>query len=547
MTASRGQHSDGAEGRRSVESGVRGDGTNGPTGSSVRKPCVFCGVECDGQPRVKDPQGRYYCKPCYDSRESRRGAGASQQPRTPAGSPSRESSDQDDPMIDLAALASAASAAPAAASAALTCPACASSLAPGSVFCVGCGHDLRTGAKAATKVLKAPKSAALGGKGGGGSGGRGGGAPRGGTSALSGPLVGWTLGLGGSIPAIIAVITAASDGIERHYTRLALSQELAGAGLRAPPSGGAYLIGTMIGSLIGGLLYYFIASWWFQKRVRWAGGDVDTETARSSYFATLLPYTLFSVIAAILLLTSGGIGASSEIAGTLSVIALGTLFATCIWLFWIAKEAFGVRTVPGVLLLVVLPWAVYGTVIAVVIASAVALATIAETRNDAPLAQAGSASTSARQVLFPGSPNAPIQITHPEGWVLTEMPRDEGEPTWGIFLDRGERGEDTASLGVYASTEPVIFNDWVREITAEFRKAGMTLVPSGSLTTLGPFAGQGTEFSARSADGRGRARLFVAEVPDRGWIMLQIFVPEPDGATSGITIQRMVNSIVVRW
>lgn len=31
------------------------------------KNCVMCGVDCSTKPRVKDPHGRYYCQPCFDS------------------------------------------------------------------------------------------------------------------------------------------------------------------------------------------------------------------------------------------------------------------------------------------------------------------------------------------------------------------------------------------------------------------------------------------------------------------------------------------------
>lgn len=34
---------------------------------TTTKPCVVCGVDCTGRPRVKDPNGRYYCRPCYGS------------------------------------------------------------------------------------------------------------------------------------------------------------------------------------------------------------------------------------------------------------------------------------------------------------------------------------------------------------------------------------------------------------------------------------------------------------------------------------------------
>lgn len=40
----------------------------------MAKICVVCGVDCDGKPRVKDPQGQYYCRPCHDRLRSERDA-----------------------------------------------------------------------------------------------------------------------------------------------------------------------------------------------------------------------------------------------------------------------------------------------------------------------------------------------------------------------------------------------------------------------------------------------------------------------------------------
>src|SRR4051812_22034747 len=35
--------------------------------TATPKTCIRCGADCAGKPRTRDSQGRYMCRPCYES------------------------------------------------------------------------------------------------------------------------------------------------------------------------------------------------------------------------------------------------------------------------------------------------------------------------------------------------------------------------------------------------------------------------------------------------------------------------------------------------
>src|SRR5918993_4824009 len=45
---------------------VRAAPAGAPRAAAPPKMCVACGVDVAGKKRTKDPQGRYYCQPCWD-------------------------------------------------------------------------------------------------------------------------------------------------------------------------------------------------------------------------------------------------------------------------------------------------------------------------------------------------------------------------------------------------------------------------------------------------------------------------------------------------
>ncbi len=144
------------------------------SGKAAGKVCVHCGVNCEGRPRVKDADGRYACKACFD-RIAAGGppAQAASAPavkvvastKTPAAVGSGRAASNasvaqiDDDAMDLSSLVSAEKQASENVHFAemQRCPHC-NALAPaGSRICTGCGFDNQTGAVAAkTKVFKQP-------------------------------------------------------------------------------------------------------------------------------------------------------------------------------------------------------------------------------------------------------------------------------------------------------------------------------------------------------------------------------------------------------
>ncbi|TVQ50729.1 MAG: hypothetical protein EA377_14055 [Phycisphaerales bacterium] len=132
------------------------------------KQCVVCGEDCANKPRVKDPKGRYYCKPCYNRAAAQR----REKQRQRELEESRESSPpQDDPGnestaggLGLGSLLDDSDASgsgmgvgladePTPKSREGTCPECGHGYEAGAVICVNCGYNLRSGKKLQASVI----------------------------------------------------------------------------------------------------------------------------------------------------------------------------------------------------------------------------------------------------------------------------------------------------------------------------------------------------------------------------------------------------------
>ena len=114
------------------------------------KPCVLCGAECDGRPRVKDRTGRYYCKACHDTELERR-----ESSRTPPVEPEQAEPEATPPEEDDAGIIPLADEVPYAAAGtggAGSCPACGRIMGKSAVICVGCGYNAREGVRSSTLV-----------------------------------------------------------------------------------------------------------------------------------------------------------------------------------------------------------------------------------------------------------------------------------------------------------------------------------------------------------------------------------------------------------
>lgn len=144
------------------------------SGKSSGKVCVHCGVNCEGRPRVKDAEGRYACKACFDRLAA---AGPSTHAASApavkvvanAKAPVAVGSSRvvsgasvaqiDDDAMDLSSLVSAEKQASENVHYAemQRCPHCGALAPAGARICSGCGFDNQTGTVAAkTKVFKQP-------------------------------------------------------------------------------------------------------------------------------------------------------------------------------------------------------------------------------------------------------------------------------------------------------------------------------------------------------------------------------------------------------
>lgn len=130
------------------------------------KVCVMCGESCLDRPRVKDPKGRYFCRPCYEKAITRkRLMGQDDEPETPRGNtPPRGSgtlsaddwgtsltAGLDDDAPDLADASagpksrSVDAAAETPASTGGVCPNCGADFPLAAVICINCGYNTTTG------------------------------------------------------------------------------------------------------------------------------------------------------------------------------------------------------------------------------------------------------------------------------------------------------------------------------------------------------------------------------------------------------------------
>ncbi len=109
-----------------------------PSNAAPAKVCVSCKVDVTNAPRVKDPQGRYYCQACASK--------VSKAPAKPVSVVAPAASGNQDFMAKIIDEA--------AAKAAHTCPSCQHPIAPNAQLCTGCGFNLANGKKVMTKVTR---------------------------------------------------------------------------------------------------------------------------------------------------------------------------------------------------------------------------------------------------------------------------------------------------------------------------------------------------------------------------------------------------------
>ena len=110
------------------------------TVESSGKICFFCGASCAGQPRGKDPHGRYYHKACMEAARHPEDEPALDAPAEPG-----LAAEADGGMLsEIFEDAPEPSGQP--------CPQCGTALVPGAVICTNCGYNTQSGRSLAVKV-----------------------------------------------------------------------------------------------------------------------------------------------------------------------------------------------------------------------------------------------------------------------------------------------------------------------------------------------------------------------------------------------------------
>lgn len=110
------------------------------------KLCVFCGKDCAGQPRGKDPMGRYYHTACYEGRQQ----GSSSAITASSGGRGPDNSDGEYSMLNELIGATGGAAAPA------PCPGCGQLMPGEAVICTSCGYNAQTGGTLGVQVMSGP-------------------------------------------------------------------------------------------------------------------------------------------------------------------------------------------------------------------------------------------------------------------------------------------------------------------------------------------------------------------------------------------------------
>jgi hypothetical protein len=121
-----------------------------PTEPTTAKLCTVCGIDCSGRPRIKDQQGRYICKECFDKAKQTRQTQKAPPPVAAAAATAAAPTEGDNSfLLDLGSKESTGIAGT------KPCPECGRAVPANAVICVGCGFNLATGKRLQVKVVKA--------------------------------------------------------------------------------------------------------------------------------------------------------------------------------------------------------------------------------------------------------------------------------------------------------------------------------------------------------------------------------------------------------
>src|SRR5436190_11991087 len=123
--------------------------------ATVAKLCTVCGIDCSGKPRIKDQQGRYICKECFDKAKQTRQTQTNPVPAAVGTAGTAEAPTEGDNsfLLDLASTKGSAGL-----QGSKPCPECGRAMSTNAVICIGCGFNTGTGKRVPVRVIKAKKA-----------------------------------------------------------------------------------------------------------------------------------------------------------------------------------------------------------------------------------------------------------------------------------------------------------------------------------------------------------------------------------------------------
>ena len=121
-----------------------------PQQNTTAKNCIVCGVDCAQRDRVKNRQGQYICKPCYDEAKRKKAAAGASPAKTVSKNSIRPSFD----LSVMQELADQERTAPALDVVASICPSCRQPRERWAPICPSCGYNMQTGHKVNLSKLK---------------------------------------------------------------------------------------------------------------------------------------------------------------------------------------------------------------------------------------------------------------------------------------------------------------------------------------------------------------------------------------------------------
>lgn len=451
----------------------------------LQKICGLCGEDCSGRPRIKDPQGRYYCKTCYEEVLERRKGGPSpvvpQAPREPEG------------QLSGALLAELADEVVPPPMQGVPCPGCGNLMTPGAVICTACGYDTRSGHRVDVTQVTKPEAEKP-------------------VQPLLWPVylfvrpkLFFTNCVAGSpalLIAILAWIYGMAGATDRMETRQALA-EMSGRPFALPDAWTPQWAIIVVGGVVGGAAYAFIGGWWYRVRLRWSGAtDPDSIMARRVYIFASLIYAI-PVLIRKLIETAAFSTPGQALNSDLNVMDLAVL-ACVFWSCW--NSYVGVRTVfdtsrgRAMLWFLILPAMLYTVAIGVVMALVVfgSLFASADVRNPQRFR------SDQIEFMYPGN-----------WWIDTASP--DYDPNGYLFVEPFQ--DATFHLMLY---EPEASAEEELEASLDgFRVMMANAVESDRFTAWAGFSGQGQSLSGRFDGTELEVMIFVAQLEDGRFLEVQ--------------------------